>query len=64
MDRVDPQKCKQAWQYRMNFNLQRNSPEEDVFLKKKEGKKIYENFFGTLETVCNREVSAQRGLTN
>ena len=48
----------------MNFNLQRNSPEEDVFLKKKEGKKIYENFVGTLETVRNREVSVQRGSTN
>ena len=56
LDRIDPQKCKQAWQYRMNFNLQRNSPEEDVFLKRK---KIYENFVGTLETVRNREVSVR-----
>ena len=48
----------------MNFNLQRNSLEEDVFLKKKEGKKIYENFVGTLETVRNREVSVRRGSTN
>ena len=48
----------------MNFNLQRNSLEEDVFLKKKEGKKIYENFVGTLETVRNREVPVQRGSTN
>ena len=48
----------------MNFNLQRNSPEEDVFLKRKERKKIYENFVGTLETVRNREVSVRRGSTN
>ena len=48
----------------MNFNLQRNSPEGDVLLKKKEGKKIYENFVGTLETVRNREVSVWRGSTN
>ena len=47
LDRIDPQKCKQARQYRMNFNLQRNSPGEDVFLKRKERKKIYENFVGT-----------------
>ena len=64
LDRIDPQKCKQAWQYRMNFNLQRNSPEEDVFLKRKERKKIYDNFVGTLETVRNREVSVRRGSTN
>ena len=50
--------------YRMNFNLQKNSPEEDVSLKKKEGKKICENFVGTLETVYNREVSVRRGSTN
>ena len=64
LDRIDPQKCKQAWQYRMNINLQRNSPEEDVFLKRKERKKIYENFVGTLKTVRNREVSVRRGSTN
>ena len=65
LDRIDPQKCKQGWQYRMNFNLRRNSPEEDVFLKKKEGKKIYENFVWTLESVPNREVSVQeRGSMN
>lgn len=64
LDRIDPQKCKQALQCRMNFNLQRNSPEEDVFLKKIEGKKIYENFVETLETLRNRKVSLQRGSTN
>ena len=50
--------------YRINFNLKRNSPEEDVFLKKKEGKKIYDNFVRTLETVHNIEVSVWRGSTN
>lgn len=53
LDRIEPQKCKQPWQYRMNLKLQRNSPEEDVSLKKKEGKKIHENFVGTLETSPN-----------
>ena len=48
----------------MNFNLQRNSLEEDVFLKKKEGKKIYEKFVATLETVPNRDVSVWRGSKN